>query len=142
MHFQCISFVTDSFKLFRVADYVVEHHLAYEPLSNIFDLRFLDEYVFFMFYPPFNYLPAMFCGTIGGAQMTNYMKRSSRWDECEGKNSLVETPHNYYSSEVGCDKDLYRFYLRHIVHRLNIGSAADRYPWLEIVLGCRSFGTQ
>ena len=122
--------VTDYFKLFYIADYIAEHHIAYEPLSSIWGLNFLDEYAFYMFYPPFNHLPAMFCGTLGGAKMTNYMKRSSRWDECEGKNTRVQTPHRYFSSEVWCHKDFVRLYLRHIVHRLNQGPTSDRYPWL------------
>ena len=62
----------------------------------------------------------MFCGTLGGAKMTNYIKRSSRFDECEDKNTLVVSPHNYFSSEVGCDKDFDRFYFRHIFHSSTI----------------------
>lgn len=90
-----------------IADYAAAHHLAYEPfaypgVSGVWDLRLFDNYYFYIFYPPFNYLPVMFCGTVGGHEVTDLLKRSRRVEECASKNTCIETPHNYHYNEVGC----------------------------------------
>ena len=96
-----------------IFDYVAEKHIKNDPnwITNygspwyMFDLRLFDNYLMYMFYPPFNYLPVMFCATKGGFQMKNLMKRSSRYEECASKNTFIETTaaRNYFNNEVGCN---------------------------------------
>ena len=90
-----------------IFDYVATKHLESGEVihwgNSPWDVRFLDNYVMYFLYPPFNNLPVMFCGTKGGFEMNNFMKRDSRYEQCAGKNTMVETPHNYFPMEVGCN---------------------------------------
>ena len=103
------SFSKLTFKQLMIFDYVLSKHIKNEPnwIANygpwyMFDLRLFDNAWMYIQYPPFNFLPAMFCGTKGGFQMNNLMKRSRRIEGCANKNTCIETPHNYYNNEVGC----------------------------------------
>ena len=89
-----------------IFEYVAAKHLESGEsilFNGPWDVRFLDNYWMYFLYPPFNYLPVMFCATKGGFEMNNLMKRDSRFEQCAGKNTLVETAHGYFNMEVGCN---------------------------------------
>ena len=97
-----------------IFDYVLSKHIENDPNWLLyyqefgdpwymFDVRLFDDAFMYIQYPPFNYMPIMFCATKGGFQMNNLMKRSSRFEACANKNTLLETPQGYYyNNEVGC----------------------------------------
>ena len=98
-----------TFKQLMIFDYVLSKHIMNKPnwiayYGPMFmgDLRLFDNAYMYMQYTQFNYMPVMFCATKGGFQMNNLIKRSRRIEQCASKNTLVETPHNYYNNEVGC----------------------------------------
>ena len=93
-----------------IFEYVAAKHLESGEsilFNGPWDVRFLDNYWMYVLYPPFNYLPVMFCATKGGFEMNNLLKRSNRFDECCKeqfcKNTMVETAHGYFNMEVGCN---------------------------------------